>query len=420
MKLGLGKSIFFCVLALLTLSTSVAHAQVSVNITAFGGNGDGVTDNHYAFSSAFAYLLKNGGGTLTVPPGDYRILTTSSPISISPNTSVVGVPGQSIIDFDTNQTGTTNAYRALFWNQGNNISLVGLTIRRASDFPAVFFPVHSFSGFNLISDTIIGNEYPGDPYYAHGFELAVCSGATSNISFENTTLTGLDYGVYETNTATATVNGISVSACTFTGNYADDLEFNGPAGPDTNISVTDSSFTNNKATGIGCGFGIGLANSAYITIAGNTFSGYNAEALHIEDNSTNVSVYNNTISSAGLTHDSFIQVISGSNNISITGNVLNASNNTDAINLINVEPGGTTFKAPSSVTVSNNSFTLGALQSGADFMDVPNLTVSNNTVTRTTGSAATGWGIQLFDCHGYYDVGNTFKGLTLGLYLNGS
>jgi polygalacturonase len=47
--------------------------QTTVNLTDFGGAGDGVTLNTEAFSNAIASLSDKGGGELIVPPGIWLI-----------------------------------------------------------------------------------------------------------------------------------------------------------------------------------------------------------------------------------------------------------------------------------------------------------------------------------------------------------
>lgn len=55
-------------LALALLATIHVHAAVSLTVAA---KADGVTDASPAFVEAFASAAKNGGGVITVPPGDY-------------------------------------------------------------------------------------------------------------------------------------------------------------------------------------------------------------------------------------------------------------------------------------------------------------------------------------------------------------
>ena len=61
-----------CFLLLFVLCTSgICAKPVALNLTAFSPHADGMTDDTPAFAACFAELAKNGGGTLTIPPGDY-------------------------------------------------------------------------------------------------------------------------------------------------------------------------------------------------------------------------------------------------------------------------------------------------------------------------------------------------------------
>lgn len=71
----------------------------------FGAVGDGVTDDRQAFQDALDYLSSGGGGTLTVPDGEYLLnsktnktgVNVDTLVSLRPNVSIVGLGPQSKI-----------------------------------------------------------------------------------------------------------------------------------------------------------------------------------------------------------------------------------------------------------------------------------------------------------------------------------
>lgn len=54
-------------------ASSVYAKPAALNLATFSPHADGVTDDTPAFAACFAELAKNGGGTLTIPPGDYSM-----------------------------------------------------------------------------------------------------------------------------------------------------------------------------------------------------------------------------------------------------------------------------------------------------------------------------------------------------------
>lgn len=59
--------------AILARINPPAFPDKAVDLTDFGGTGDGTSDNRQAFQRAIAFLVEQGGGKLTVPPGIYWV-----------------------------------------------------------------------------------------------------------------------------------------------------------------------------------------------------------------------------------------------------------------------------------------------------------------------------------------------------------
>ncbi len=65
-------------------------------ITRFGARGNGLADDTPAFVAAMAVLLRQGGGTLLIPPGTYNISSFQTPLGTIPIT-ILGQGDSSII-----------------------------------------------------------------------------------------------------------------------------------------------------------------------------------------------------------------------------------------------------------------------------------------------------------------------------------
>src|SRR5690606_28493861 len=72
------------------VSTTDERTKGFFNIRDFGAVGDGKTDDTIAFKSAVAMVASHGGGTLTVPEGDYVI---TSPVTLPSGLVMQGTTG---------------------------------------------------------------------------------------------------------------------------------------------------------------------------------------------------------------------------------------------------------------------------------------------------------------------------------------
>jgi hypothetical protein len=120
---------------------------------------------------------------------------------------------------------------------------------------------------------------------------------------------------------------------------------------------------------------------------GCTITGYASEAIHIEDWSTDITVTRNTITASGTSFNGPILVISGSYNIKIAHNTIDASANSNSVPCINVlaggsgnTPGGRSVIAPSYVKIEHNHVVVGNNAGAFYLRSVLYSTVRNNTV----------------------------------------
>jgi polygalacturonase len=332
-----------------------------INVRDYGAAGDGVTDDGAAIRAARAAAA---GGVLFFPPGTYYYKATGT-LTLAAKTTMRGVPGASIINFDVASAGS---YTEFVRNGGDSVTVEGLTVNRVSDFPSVFFPVQAFSGFVIRDCTFNGNRDIYTTNYCHGIQTGVDNAGVSDKTFiVDSTFTKMSFGLFQANASTSTVQNIVVRGCLFTNNYATDLEFNAPNATQTDIVVTGCQFRSNQATTAGAGFGVGLAHVVRATVRDCTFSSYYNEALHIEDYSSAITVEGNRFLSCGTNQGSYIQVISGATDVKIANNSIDATANSNFIKVINclaggtgTTPGGRTVIAPRRISITGNDISAGS------------------------------------------------------------
>ncbi len=357
----------------------------SVKATAYGAVCDGRHDDRSAIVKALAHLGANGGGVLDIPGGNCRILQTSK-------SRLTGIPANVTI----RGTGATsrlllacdapNSYREMFRINGDNVRIENLTLMRSTPCSGVMIALRPHRNFTLSSVTMDG-QYQLGGGTMHALLMPNLSGGTyRGISMVSSTIKNFPgYGVLQPNEAVTTTDGILVDGCIFSGNRSDDLEFNAPKATMKNVTVQNSTFTNNRSTSVHSGFGIGLANVQNVLIANNSFSHYRREPIHIEDHSRYISISNNTFRNSYLLSTSWashVTILSGSRNITVARNTFDASANVNPIKAVFIGTGGTGYPVPSDIEIKDNTFLLRANSTMVYWSGVPNVTISGNTVQR--------------------------------------
>lgn len=356
-----------------------------VNARLEGARGDGVADDGPALRRALAAVGPEGG-TVFLPAGTYR-MQTGLPLFPSPGTVLAGDPGRTTIRVDPTAAGYTEFCRPT----GDRVILDGLTVERVTDVPTVLLPVGAVHDLTLSRTAFVGHTDTLRTEYCHGIQLGVAGGAGGRLRLQDVSMTTMTYGLFQTNASNATTDGIVVTGSTFRRGANTDLEFNGPAGAISNVTVEGCTFGDN----LSAGFGVGLALVRAATIRGCSFDGYAMEAVHLEDYSQGVVIRDNTFSACGLARHSHIQVISGSRDIQVLGNTFRATTNVQPIHCVNALPGGEGTTAsgrpvvgPSEVTVRDNSFELASSVGAVFLAEVDGSTVTGNRVSGP-GSAPT-------------------------------
>lgn len=322
------------------------------NVRDLGAAGDGQTDDGDAIRRGLAQVNR-AGGTLYFPPGTYRYRAVDA---LRPAAGVMfaGHPGASTIAVEKAGDDDFLAFCSV---DGAGVTIDGLVVRRAADFPAVLLTLGAATGFSFTRGALLGGTDRFPHGYCHGIKFPD-AGVAGPLTLADSTFATLTYGLLQANASTAMVTGVTVERCSFSGNANTDLEFNSPFGSIREVRVTGCAFTDNDSPG----FGVGLAHVSDAVVRGNTFERYALEAVHIEDYSTDITVQENTFIACGLSDDSHIQIISGAQRVSVVGNTFRATMNNHPIYVINALPGGDSptagnrpVVAPSDITVEQNT-----------------------------------------------------------------
>lgn len=362
---------------------SATSTTAQANIADFGGTCDGVHDDRYALRNAMSYLAGLGGGVLNIPAGDCRIYQTAAvPYTYLPgNITIRGVGASSRLMLACEMP---NGYNELFRIKGDNITIEDVSLIRSTACSGVMINIFPNSNFT-VSDVIIDGQSPTMTGTMHGMVLAnVAGGVYNNLTVANSTLRNLRFGLFQASAATTNVDGIYIDGSTFTGNGADDLEFNAPKGVMKNVFVRNSTFANNLSTAAASGFAVGFANVQNATVSGNTFNSYSYEPVHIEDRSSNIFIQGNRFTNSFTTAKSWashVFIISDSHFITVQDNVFDSTGNTNRLQAVYAGDGGAGYAKPSDITITNNTYILrpNAVQLYAS--GVPRVTTSGSVVT---------------------------------------
>ena len=337
-------------LALFVLSTTARAAATvrSLRDAPFSAAGDGSADDRSALARAFAAL--EPGDTLLVPPGNYRVELTAEPLRVPAGVTLWGQSGKSV--FILHSAGGKPDHRE-FLHFSSGVTLDGISIERAGEFPAVLLPIFGdASDIALRNCTITGNvaRHPG---YCHAIQVGV--GKLKNLVLDRVEIKDCTYGLFQQNGATGVVDGVTVERCTFERNTASDLEFNSPRGEMRNIVVRDCIFRDNLCRSASAGFAVGFANVHGGRVENCVIRRYGSEALHVEDRSTDIQMTGNTIvAGSTLQPHGVILIISGSKNIVVDHNVVDARSNGNSPHLVLVTGGGEKLATPSEVSITDN------------------------------------------------------------------
>jgi hypothetical protein len=365
-------------------SVGVAYAR-TIDLTAFGGRCDGSHDDGPALRSALAAATGGAGTRIVIPSGTCVVgpQPGATVLDVPGNVLIAGTPGRSHLDYRCSP-GTT--YQELFHVGRDDAEITGLTIAAAGECAGVLIKIVGASGVHLQDVELDGGDLTGRDASRplHGIELAGDPGdRIDNLSIADSTFRNLAYGLFEASPTRVSIQGLAVSRSTFSGNSADDLELNSPNGRMSDVQITGNTFLASPTADPRTGFAVGLANVQDVVIADNTFRDRFSEAIHVEDRSARVVVRDNSFTGFRPSADpnaSVITVLSGSHDVSITGNVMDAG--PAARSGVLVTAGGANALSPYAVTIKGNTVTTGAGSEAIRAAAVPGLDASGNR-TRT-------------------------------------
>lgn len=336
--------------------------DVNVKDAPYNAKGDGITDDGPAIRAA---LAAGGGRTIYFPEGVYNYQATGT-LVLPAGTTLRGVPGRTILNFGS----TLGSHTNLLNNDGDNVTLEGLTVNRVANFPAILINSKNYAGLT-IRDCVFNGNRSLYSNYCHGFQVSDSAGVLAGLNVRHSVFRGLNFGYFQNNHSQAVVQDPSFYRCIFEGNYATDLEFNSPVSDTFNVDVSDCLFTNNQSATVTGGFAVGLAHVTKTKIKGNTFEGYNNEPVHVEDWCTRTLIADNFFKRCGLLYAGHIRITSGANDVTISGNDFDATDNNPGASDINVihstagkedgslTPGGRAHTHPARIHVAGNTIRAG-------------------------------------------------------------
>jgi len=329
--------------------TRVAEAKtLSLTEAPFSATGDGTADDLPALARAVSEAKP--GDTVLIPPGSYRMVLTGRALAIPDGVTLLGQGGMS--KFALSSNGKSSDYRE-FLRPKSDVAIEGLTIERDADFPSVLLPIYGdASNIAFRNCRIFGNQ-ARFPHSCHAFRVGV--GIVKDFKLDGVVIENCCYGLFQSNDATGTLDGVQVEHCRFARNTASDLEFNSPRGIMRNIVVRECFFRDNLCKSASAGFAVGFVNVVTGRVEKCVIQNYGSEALHVEDRSADIQLVGNTIIGGSLRQpNGVIMVLSGSKRVTIEGNFIDARSNTNRPNLILVTSGGKQMAKPSEVLLTGN------------------------------------------------------------------
>jgi len=369
-----------------------SNSPLTLNFADFGAC-DGITDDSTALSRALIKLSDAGGGVLILPPKQIALTLTALPtFEIPGNVQIVGQSGATRILISSAHP---DLWLAFAGSRGNNVTFNDVMFVRNSDCTMIFFYPGSHDGFHINNCILDGKRGEFQRYPVHGLSTEQ-TGPKKNISLTQCTVTGVDFGVLQSNSATSSVDIFTVDRCTFASNFADDLEFNAPNASMTNVTVTNSRFTNNLSENVAASVGVGLAHVVNAVVRGCYFENYYGEAIHLEDYCANITITDNRIFTCGTNPNTKtptdrdrcgISVMTGSSDVIISGNLLDHTANTNSLHGIvvknlpgDVTPGGRPNIPPMRITIADNTIRCGPTYQGMWITNVTDAVIRDNTV----------------------------------------
>lgn len=401
-------------------SAHTGNLPETVNIQDAGAVPDGKTDNYQIIAKLLAHPP---AVMLRVPSGVYRLVIPKGGQMVPAEDVVLQCDPGAIFELADTESST----KLLLSIEHNNVRIRGCSWQSFLHETDAAVLIAATGGDNFVfDDNVVDGRRSVTGITLHAFNL--------NNSFTSWTIvrshfTGINYGVFRTNTSTAIQSGLRIQDNTFDRNYADNVGANAPGSPTgiTKVIISGNTFSNNLYQGLGAGCAIDFANVRDAIIFGNTFENYHKEPVHIEGSgvgspngvSARIIIAANNFINAGTEAYADIQIIDRSQDISIVGNSFDLQAFQSGVPAINISPGGVKNENPSRVVITGNVFDLGAngrMLTGT----APFVTLTGNMIRGAgvrTGSTFSGHKATAvyFDGEGHFlATGNTVTGVSVG------
>lgn len=364
----------------LTISNTTTPTIDSTNITGATFIGSGT-------NTGFGEAIYLGSGTLNIDLSNFSEYKTSGIGGAILSLGSLNITGS---EFDNNYAGQGGA----IYNTGNSVSISGSAFKyngkldngdgtytnKTSDGGAII----NLGTINLNHDNFIANAATYSGGAIENFGSGVVN--VSNSSFVSNTAASLGGAIYNRKT-TGEPPTLTVTGCTFGGANSSDANSSFDGGAIYNegtASITNSSFTNNKAT------------------SGNGGAIYNTGTLNITANNGSTSFTTNSASGVGgAIYNQGTTTILAQNNgsVSFTGNTDSSGSNAIYLAKINSTTGSTLNLN----AVDGGSITFSDKITSDSFLNVINI---NKADTITTS----------FTDYGTIYFYNTVSGATINLY----
>ena len=279
-------------------------AGASVNVLDFGAVGDGVTDDTVAIQAA----IDSGATDVVVPSGTFRLLAGLT--MTNPNVTLRG-------------SGTLRMLSGA--PIGGDMILItadGCTVRDLTLDGAGIG-----AGRTVTATGTTGTTLRNLTGVAAGQMFLRADGFVKDLLVEGCVLNSQGFGVLVQDPAVGS-QGVQVLNNRFVhpaSGQGDGIEINCPTNGISDVLISGNYIEGSYGTALVAGIGIGLAKIHNATITGNVVINTQGDGIHIEDDSTNVTISGNSVFGCctdTATTTGGISVATGCKGVSIVGNTV--------------------------------------------------------------------------------------------------
>lgn len=280
-------------------TTVQAKLRETVSVKDFGAVGDGVTDDTAAIQAAIDAVNAAGGGSIFIPHATYIL---NARLYVKANVTLQGENKSFLKCTNASSGGDIGLH-------GDNVELNDLKIQIAGS-QCLFLSA-------AVSNITIENCWLYDTGHT-GIMFQANAAGCSNINIINNIISGGTYGVLFNSSLSG--SGAQITGNMMYDNKCIELNTTGGAWTDTIISgnILDSSGSNGSTDA----FAIGIAKGKKVLVYGNTIVDSYREAIHVEDDSTDIIIDSNDITTSSATEDGIrlLQVSGGTSRGHIVSN----------------------------------------------------------------------------------------------------